>query len=93
MSQKTQEFCVCGCEHFHLSFDTFWDWFSGHGGKKNFVFFLIHTNWDISFFVPVINLSYNLVLSTAECYTLMWLPAERLDKPPVDLNIFETSSA
>jgi len=22
MPQKTQEFCVCGSEHFHLSFDT-----------------------------------------------------------------------
>ena len=43
---------VCGSEHFHFSFYTFWDWFSGHRGKKNFAIFLIHTHWGISGFVP-----------------------------------------
>jgi len=62
MSQKHKNF-VFGSEHFNLSFGTFWDWFSGHRGKKNFAIFLIHTKWDISGFVSETNLLYDLVLS------------------------------
>jgi len=37
------------------------------GGRKTSALFLVHTHWYIAGFVPETNLSYDLVLSTAEC--------------------------